>query len=90
MSKYRLKMVKTKIMSYTDRFTPAEALAANTPCGIKVIRRDIKEEIATLRSVQDSCKLLGLKEEAKLCFDEAVRLAKWLIEFGAFDEEEKK
>lgn len=83
-------MVKTKIMSYTDRYTPAEAISANTPSGIKAIRREIMEEIASLRSVQDSYKLLGMKEEAKWCFDEAVRLAKWLIEFGAFDEEEKK
>ena len=83
-------MVKTKIMSYTDRYTPAEALAANTPCGIKDIRRDIKKEIAELKSIKDSCNLLGMEEEAKWCFDEAVRLAKWLIEFGAFDEEDKK
>ena len=85
-----VKMVKTKIMSYTDRYTPAEAISANTPSGIKAIRRDIKEEIAALRSAKDDFNLIGMKEEAKLCFDEAVRLAKWLIEFGAFDEEEKK
>ena len=83
-------MVKTKIMSYTESYTPSEALAANTPSGIKAIRREIREDIALLRSVQDSFKLLGMKEEAKICFDEAVRLAKWLIEFGAFDEEDKK
>lgn len=83
-------MVKTKIMSYTDRYTPAEAISANTPYGIKKIRKEIKEEIAALRSAKDGFDLIGMKEEAKLCFDEAVRLAKWLIEFGAFDEEDKK
>ena len=83
-------MVNTSIMSYTERFTPEEALAANRPGGIKAIRKAVKEDIAALRSAKESFELLGMKEEAKWCFDGAVKMAKWLIKFGAFDEEENK
>lgn len=81
-------MVSTVIMSYTERFTPDEALATNRPGGIKAIRRAVLEDIATLRSAKESFERLGMKEEAKWCFDGAVRMAKWLVKFGAFDKEE--
>lgn len=76
-------MVNTRIIDYTETHTPEQALASNTPGGIKDIRKEILADIAMLRSAKESFDILGMKEEARWCFDKAVNMAKWLIKLGA-------
>lgn len=67
-----------------ERTSPETAREANTLSGIEMIRRDAKEEIATLMSAKESFDRLGQTEAAKEAFNKAVFATKWLVKFGAF------
>lgn len=75
-------MYNTRMMDYMEAHSPDVALTSNTASGIKEMQKEIVLDIILLRSAEQTFSSLGMKEEAKWCFNKAVWMAKWLIAFG--------
>lgn len=74
-----------KMINYMKRTTPETALKANTADGIRMIRKEAKEELAYLMRCKETAELLGFKETAKEALEDALFVGRWLVKFGLTD-----